>query len=370
MNDTFLRAARREETAYTPIWLMRQAGRYMPEYRALRERYDMLTLAKTPELAAQVTLQPVERLGVDAAILFADIMLPLEGMGVQLEIKESVGPIIHNPVRSAADVERLRVSEPEQDTPYVLEAIRILRRELAGKVPLIGFAGAPFTLASYLIEGQASREFIKTKSLMYREPMTWHALMAKLSETIARYLEAQVRAGAQAVQLFDSWIGALGPRDYGEFVLPYSKRIMGALEPFGVPRIHFGVNTASLLELMREAGGEVIGLDWRVPLLDARRRLGRIAYQGNLDPAVLLSTPDVIQVRAQEILDAWGMRRGHIFNLGHGVLPQTPVENVKALVDFVHEYSRKLREGAHPAEEDDLTWVMHDPRDTVPAVGA
>jgi uroporphyrinogen decarboxylase len=363
VNDIFLRAARREKTEYTPIWLLRQAGRYLPEYRALREKYSLLDIAKTPELAVKATLQPVKRLHVDAAILFADIMLPLEGMGTELEIQESLGPVIRNPVQNAADVARLRVGEPEEDTRYVLEAIRILRRELADQVPLIGFAGAPFTLASYLIEGRASRDFAKTKMLMYREPAIWHALMEKLSETVARYLEAQINAGAQAVQLFDSWAGALSPRDYRDYVLPFSKMIMRALASHGVPRIHFGVNTSTLLELMKTAGGEVIGVDWRLPLLEARRRLGRVGYQGNLDPAVLLGDVEIIREQAKEVLDAWGPRVGHIFNLGHGVLPNTPVENVQALVDFVHEYSPSCRRpGFEWLERDDWVEILHAPK--------
>ncbi len=344
MNDCFLRACRREPVDRTPIWLMRQAGRYLPEYRALREKYDMLTLCTTPELAVQVTLQPLQRFDLDAAILFSDIMIPLGGIGVKFKIVESVGPVVANPVRDQRDVDALRVAVPEADVPFVLEAVRLLRRELDGKVPLIGFAGAPFTLASYIVEGKPSRDFLRTKRLMHCDPAAWHTLMSKLADTVSAYLLAQVRAGVQAVQLFDSWVGALSPRDYREFVLPHSKRIFDALALTGVPRIHFGTGTATLLELMKEAGGDVIGLDWRVPLDQAWRRLGDVALQGNLDPALLLTTPDIVARHAREILDQVNGRAGHIFNLGHGVLPDTPIENVERLIEVVHE-SRKQRTG-------------------------
>ncbi len=345
MNDRFLRACRREPVDRTPIWLMRQAGRYLPEYRALREKYAMLTLCATPELAVQVTLQPLQRFDLDAAILFSDIMIPLRGMGIDFEIVESVGPVVANPVRDERAANALRVGEPEADVPFVLEAVRLLRREL--KVPLIGFAGAPFTLASYIVEGKPSRELLLTKNLMHTNPAAWHTLMSKLADTVSAYLLAQIRAGAQAVQLFDSWVGALSPRDYRECVLPYSKKIFDALAPTGVPRIHFGTGTAALLELMREAGGDpstpsagqaVIGLDWRVTLDDAWNRLGDVALQGNLDPAILLTTPEIVEKHARAILAQANGRAGHIFNLGHGVLPNTPVENVERLVGIVHRH--------------------------------
>ena len=338
MNDRFLRACRREPVDRTPIWLMRQAGRYMAEYRALRERYDLLTICRTPELCVQVTLQPLQRFDLDAAIIFSDIMIPLRGMGVEFDIRESVGPVIATPVRDLQAATTLRVLEPEADVPYVMEAIRLLRRELAGKVPLIGFAGAPFTLASYMVEGKGSRDLLLTKKLMYSDPNAWHTMMAKLSDTVSAYLLAQIRAGAQAVQLFDSWVGALSPRDYCEYVLPYTKRIFDALAPTGAPRIHFGTGTATLLELMKEAGGDVIGLDWRVPLTEAWNRLGDVALQGNLDPAVLLATPTVVEKQALSILTEVRGRAGHIFNLGHGILPGTPVESVERLVQVVHSY--------------------------------
>ncbi len=335
-NDRFLRACRREAVDRTPIWLMRQAGRYMPEYRALREKWDLLTMCRTPELAVEVTLQPLARFDLDAAILFSDIMIPLRGMGIEFEIRENVGPVIAEPVREERDVERLRVVNPEQDVPFVLDALKMLRRELETRVPLIGFAGAPFTLASYLIEGQGARELVRTKQLMYTNPAAWHALMNKLADSIAAYLCAQVGAGAQAVQLFDSWVGALAPRDYHQFVLPYTQKIFDALKVTDVPTIHFGTGTAMLLEMMNEAGASVMGIDWRVPLSNAWARLGDVALQGNLDPVVLLTTPQVVETHARRILhDAHG-RRGHIFNLGHGVLPNTPLENVERLIQVVH----------------------------------
>jgi uroporphyrinogen decarboxylase len=314
----------------------------MPEYRALREKYDILTICRTPELSAQVTLQPVERFDLDAAILFSDIMIPLHGMGVEFDIRESVGPVVANPVRDVHSSKALRVLEPEADVPYVLEAIHILHRELDARIPLIGFAGAPFTLASYVVEGRASRDMLLTKRLMYCDPAAWHVLMERLVDTVSAYLLAQIHAGAQAVQLFDSWVGALSPRDYRNYVLPYSKRIFDALAPTGVPRIHFGTGTATLLELMKEAGGDVFGIDWRVPLGEAWARLGGVALQGNLDPAVMLSSPDVIERQAREILLEVNGHTGHVFNLGHGVLPQTPVENVERLVEVVHSW-KELR---------------------------
>lgn len=311
----------------------------MAEYRALREKFDLLTICRTPELSVQVTLQPLKRFDLDAAILFSDIMVPLQGMGVKFDIAESVGPVITEPVRDSASVNRLRVLEPETDVPYVLEAIRILRRELEGRLPLIGFAGAPFTLASYLIEGRASRDLLLTKTFMYTNPAGWHALMNKLADTVTAYLLAQIRAGVQAVQLFDSWVGVLSPRDYREYVLPHSNKIFFALAPGGVPRIHFGTGTATLLDLMKEAGGDVFGIDWRIPLGEAWSRLGDTAVQGNLDPSVLMTTPEIVQDHARRILAEANRRPGHIFNLGHGVLPKTPMENVEQLIETVHAYA-------------------------------
>lgn len=338
MNDRFLRACRREQVDRTPIWLMRQAGRYMAEYRALREKYDLLTICRTPELAVQVTLQPLGRFDLDAAILFSDIMIPLGGMGVDFEIRESVGPIISNPVRDLQAANSLRKLDPKADMPFVLESIRLLRRELEGRIPLIGFAGAPFTLASYLVEGKASRDLLVTKKLMYCDPAAWHALMGKLADAVSAYLTAQIEAGAQAVQVFDSWVGVLTPQDYQEYVLPYSKRIFDALASSGVPRIHFGTGTATLLESMQDAGGDVLGIDWRVPLSQAWDRLGDVVLQGNLDPAVLLASPAIVGKQARAVMREVNRRSGHIFNLGHGVLPGTPVENVEHLIDTVHGY--------------------------------
>ncbi len=337
----FLAACRRLPTAFTPVWLMRQAGRYLPEYRAIRARVGFLELCKTPEAAAEVTVLPVERLGVDAAILFADILLVVEPLGVGLEFARGDGPVIRRPVRSAADVERLPEADPRETLSFVFETVRRARAALADRVPLIGFAGAPFTVASYLVEGGASRDFLWTKRLMHADPGAWHALLGRLSRAIARYLEGQVAAGAQAVQLFDSWVGCLSPDDYRDLVLPHTRAVIQALPP-GVPVIHFGTGTAGLLEAMREAGGDVIGLDWRVDLGAAWARLGHdVAVQGNLDPAALFAPPAEIRRRVQTILDRAGGRPGHVFNLGHGVLPETPVEHVRALVDAVHELSTR-----------------------------
>lgn len=314
----------------------------MAEYRAIRQKYTLLTICKTPELAAQVTLQPVEKLGVDAAIIFADILLPVEGMGIQLEFAQGEGPVIHNPIRDKAAVEALRLIEPEETVPFTLEAIRIVRRELNNRIPLIGFAGAPFTLASYLIEGGHSRDYVLTKSMMYKDLETWRSLMAKLARVVTVYLRSQIRAGAQAVQLFDSWIGCLSPGDYREYVLPFSRQVIQNLREENVPIIHFGTGTAALLELMREAGSDVIGVDWRVNIDEAWNRLGdQVAIQGNLDPVALFAPLPELRKRIKEILQRAGNRPGHIFNLGHGILPQTPVENVIATVEMVHELSRR-----------------------------
>jgi uroporphyrinogen decarboxylase len=337
-NDRFLRACRREPVDATPIWLMRQAGRYMSEYRALRAKHSMLDLCKQPELACEVTLQPLP-LGMDAAILFADILLPLEPMGAPFSFEKGEGPVVHAPIVDRAGVERLRVIEPQDGLQYVLDAITLIRRELAGRVPLIGFAGAPFTLASYLIEGGKSSHFVKTKKMMYGDPQAWSLLMEKLSEVVRRYLRAQVAAGAQALQLFDSWIGQLGPEDYREFVQPHVAHILKDAMTLGVPVIHFGTGTATLLELQKEAGGTVIGVDWRVPMDQARARLGHdVALQGNMDPTILFAPRDVIERRAKETLARFGDGRGHVFNLGHGILPETPVDSVKHLIDVVHAH--------------------------------
>ena len=344
-SSRFLRACRGLPVDATPVWFMRQAGRYMPEYRAIRQKHSLLEIVAQPELAAEVTLQPVHRLGVDAAILFADILLPVVPMGLRLEFAQGEGPVIHNPVRTDQDVAALRPVQVETDLGAVMTAIHLVRRELAGKVPLIGFSGAPFTVASYMVEGGASRDFRLTKTMMYAAPQTWHALMGKLSEVLAGYLLAQIRAGAQAVQLFDSWVGALSLQDYLEFVLPYSRRVLGAAQSTGVPVIHFGVGTTALLSLLKAAGGSVIGLDWRSPLDQAWKALGEgVAVQGNLDPVALFAPLPALRARVLDVLQRAGGRPGHIFNLGHGILQGTPVENVRAVVEMVHEWSL-----SHPA---------------------
>lgn len=340
MNDRFLRACRRQPVDCTPVWFMRQAGRYMKEYQAVRATRSILDVCKTPELAAQVTLQPIDRFAVDAAIIFADILLPLEAMGLNLEFAEGEGPVIANPVRSRADVDRLKPIDGDE-LEYVSEAIRQARRAVADRVPLIGFAGAPFTLASYAIEGGGSRNYIETKSMMYREPAMWHRLMDKLARAVAGYLRRQIAAGAQAVQVFDSWVGALSPGDYAEYVLPHVQVIFKGLQREGVPLIYFGTGTAALLPLMREAGATVLGVDWRVHLDEAWTTIGHdLAIQGNLDPVVLFGPQHEIARRVEDILTRAGRRAGHIFNLGHGILPNTPVDHVAATVDFVHKFSQ------------------------------
>jgi uroporphyrinogen decarboxylase len=340
MRDRFLRACRREKTDVTPVWFMRQAGRYMAEYRALREKHTLLELCRTPELATQVTLQPL-RLGVDAAILFADILLPLEPMGAPFEFAKGEGPVIHAPITSRAQIDALRVIEPEEGLGYVLDSLRMIKKELAG-LPLIGFAGGPFTLASYLIEGGKSAHFAKTKRLMYAEPESWSALMGKLAEVVRRYLRAQIAAGADCVQLFDSWVGQLSADDYGEYVQPHVAHVLSDVMKAGVPVIHFGTGTQALLERQRDAGGHVIGLDWRTPLAEGWARVGHDrAVQGNLDPTVLFAPRGVAEHHAQRVLDAAGGRAGHVFNLGHGILPETPVDTVKAVIDYVHRVSER-----------------------------
>ncbi|HEV3468104.1 MAG TPA: uroporphyrinogen decarboxylase [Pyrinomonadaceae bacterium] len=339
-DSPFMRACRREPVPYTPVWLMRQAGRYMKEYREVRARHTFLEMCKRPEVAAEVTVYAAHRLDVDAAIIFADILLITEPMGLELEFASGEGPVIHNPVRSKEDVERLREVEDVSALSYVYDAVRLTRRELKPDVPLIGFCGAPFTLASYICEGGGSKNYVHTKRLMYTDPGAWHAMMALVARALSRYLNAQVAAGAQAVQIFDSWVGALSPDDYREFVLPHARAVVEGVRE-GVPVIHFGTGTAGLLELMREAGGDVIGLDWRVRLDEAWARLGDAAVMGNFDPVALFTNPEVVRRRAKQILDQAAGRPGHIFNLGHGVLPETPVENVLALVEAVHELSRR-----------------------------
>lgn len=314
----------------------------MQEYRDVRARVGFLELCKTPSLAAEVTVTAAERLGVDAAIIFADILLPLEPLGLQLEFTKGDGPVIHNPVRSAADVDRLRELDDVSALEFVFAAIKETRASLRSDLPLLGFAGAPFTLASYMIEGGGSKNFVHTKSLMYNDRGTWHALMSLLARALVKYLNAQIEAGAQAVQLFDSWVGCLSPRDYREFVLPHTRSVFSGVSA-GTPAIHFGTGTAALLELMSEAGGDVIGIDWRVGLDDAWKQIGDKAVMGNLDPVALFTNREQLRAQAQTILDQAAGRAGHIFNLGHGILPDTPVDNVLALVEMVHEMSSKLR---------------------------
>lgn len=342
MNDRFLKACRREAVDCTPIWLMRQAGRYMAEYRRLRETYTILEIIKTPELAVEVTMQPINAFDLDAAIIFADILPPLEAMGLSLEFIRGEGPVIHNPLRDLDDVAALRVPDPRESLSFTLEAIRLARGELTDRVPLIGFSGAPFTLASYAIEGGSTRNYKKAKSLMYNQPEAWSQLMDKLATMVGDYLKAQAEAGAQVLQLFDSWVGALGPADYARYVLPYSRRAIQTAQSSGVPVIHFGTGTSGILDLIKEAGGDVIGVDWRINLADAWLQLGDdVAIQGNLDPVVLFGPLRELERHVSEILAQADGRPGHIFNLGHGILPQTPVEHVAALVDMVHEKSRR-----------------------------
>jgi uroporphyrinogen decarboxylase len=339
VNDRFVRACRREPVDATPVWFMRQAGRSFAAYRKLRERYGILELAKTPDLCAQVTLMPLRELGVDAAVMFADIMLPLEPMGVGLRIEPEVGPIIDRPIRSAADVAALRSFDPAE-VSFSMDAIRLVKRELDGTAGVIGFSGAPFTLACYLIEGRPSRDFATAKAFMYREPAAWHDLMERLSVMVVAYLRAQVDAGADVVQLFDSWVGGLGPADYAEFVQPHVARIFAALRD--VPTIHFGTGTAPLLELLAEAGGDVIGLDHRVSLAVAWDRVGHDrGVQGNLDSARLLGGWEATRAGALAVLAEAAGRPGHVFNLGHGVLPETDTDLLRRLVDLVHEQTAR-----------------------------
>jgi uroporphyrinogen decarboxylase len=341
MNERFLKACRREPVDCTPVWFMRQAGRYMAEYRALRAKHSILELCKTPELAAQVTLQPIDRFPLDAAIIFADILLPLEPMGLNLEFAAGEGPVIHNPVRDLAAVNRLNVIDGGE-LDYVAEAIRQARRGLNGRVPLIGFAGAPFTLASYAIEGGSSRNYLLTKQLMYCEPKAWHQLMDKFARVITGYLRRQIRAGAQAIQLFDSWVGCLSVGDYVEYVMPHVQLIFAGLKQEGVPMIHFGTGTSAMLRKMREAGGDVIGIDWRIHLDEAWETVGYdVAVQGNLDPLALFAPLHEIERRVDDILRRANSRPGHIFNLGHGILPTTPIEHVAATIDMVHKLSQR-----------------------------
>lgn len=338
----FMRAARHQPVERTPVWFMRQAGRVLLEYRTIRKKYSLIEITKHPEVCTEVTLQPVRRLGVDAAILFADIMHPLIGAGVPLDIVDGVGPMIERPIRSPADVAILRPLEPEADLPYVLDTIRMLKAELGDHTPLIGFTGAPFTLAAYLIEGHASREFLRTKTMMYSEPQMWDDLMTRLSDMVIAFLTAQRAAGVDTLQLFDSWVGALSRNDYVRYVQPYTRRIFAALTPLGAPIIHFGVNTATLLDAMTTDGASILGADWRIPLDRAWDIIGHDkGIQGNLDPAVLLGPHEVIAREVNDILDRAAGRPGHIFNLGHGLLPDTPVAGIEHAIATVR--ARALR---------------------------
>jgi uroporphyrinogen decarboxylase len=339
----FLKACRRQPVDATPVWFMRQAGRYMSEYRAIRERYSLLEICRTPDLATEVTLQPIRRIDVDAAILFSDLLLPLEPMGLPFDFVKGEGPQIERPISSPEDVARLRRFEPREALSHVLEAIVQIKSALAGRLPLIGFAGAPFTLASYAIEGGHSANFAKTKALMYGHPEAWHRLCDTLSSVVGDYLNAQIDAGVDAVQVFDSWVGTLNAADYREFALPHTRRIFDTVGS-RVPTIHFGTGTATILEELREAGGDVIGADWRIHIDDAWQRIGADrAVQGNLDPTLLLGPTRRMFHQADDVLERVGGRPGHIFNLGHGILPSTPVEHVQMLAQYVHSASKRSK---------------------------
>ena len=339
-----LEACNRRPVDATPIWLMRQAGRYLPEYRAIKEKLSFIEMCKDPAVATEVTLQPLERFELDAAIVFADILLPLEGMGIGFHFSRDDGPVIDHTVRRAADLEGVRVVEPERDVPYLLETIRLVRAEVEGKVPLIGFAGAPFTLASYVVEGAHSRHYAEIKKLMYGDPQTYARLMDLLTDSIVVYLQAQVEAGAQVLQVFDSWVGCLSPYDYERLVLPWSRRVLHGVSDLGVPVIHFANGASSMLPLVARAGGDVVGIDWHIDLDEAWRQLdetaespsGGFAVQGNLDPIALLGPGAEVEARAADVLARARGRVGHLFNLGHGLIPAVPPDNVRRLVDFVH----------------------------------
>jgi uroporphyrinogen decarboxylase len=352
-NDLFLRACRREATERTPVWMMRQAGRYMAEYREIRAQHGFLEMCRTPELAVEVTMQPVDLVGVDAAILFSDILVVFPGMGLDLTFAKGEGPVIHNPVRTVDDIRKLRISDPLEDTGYVMETLRILRGELKDKVPLIGFGGAPFTLASYMIEGHGTRDYEYTKALMWSDPVAWDELMTKISDTVIAYLSAQIDAGAQVIQVFDSWVGYVAPRDYERSVLPYTKRVVDALKahgdkvvPDGVPIIHFPNGATSMLDLAQQAGGDVLGIDWRLDMKKAVEQIDeRFAIQGNIDPVALFAPDDELERMVVEILEAVGTRPGHIFNLGHGIHKTSDPEKARTMIRLVHEHSARIRGG-------------------------
>lgn len=338
----FLRACRRQDVDCTPVWMMRQAGRYLPEYRELRKKHSFWEMCRTPELAVEVTLQPLRRMEIDAAILFSDILVPLVPMGAAIEFYEGQGPVVEKPIRTAADLASLKVIDANETVPFVMEAIKILRHELAGKVPLIGFSGAPFTLASYLVEGGGSKQYQHVKTLMYANPEVFHKLMDMISDTVISYLSAQIEAGAQVVQLFDSWVGCLGPLDYQEYVYPYNHKIFTALDKYDVPKIHFANQASTLIEQVVAAGGDIIGIDWRQDLKKAWDVIGpERGVQGNFEPIALFAPIPEIRKRVKRVLDQAENRNGHIFNLGHGILPTTPIDNAKAMVDAVHEFSAR-----------------------------
>lgn len=342
MNDTFLKVCRGEKASYTPIWLMRQAGRYMPDYQEIRKKVGFLALCKSPELAALVTMQPVDALNVDAAILFSDILIPIEVMGINLEFSESKGPIIHNPIRDKKDVLNLKCINPEEDLPFISDTIKILKRNL--RVPLIGFSGAPFTLATYMIEGSSSKNFINTKRMMYQVPDTFLELMNKLTDTVIVYLKNQIDSGVDAVQIFDTWAGILSPYDYKKNVLPHIQKIINSLKSHNsrLPIIYFAFNCGCMLNVIRQSEADVLGLDWRIDVSTAIEQLGdNIVFQGNLDPCILFGTEKIIKESVKNILSDAKKAKGHIFNLGHGILPETPLENVIKLVDIVHELSQR-----------------------------
>ncbi|MEW6068738.1 MAG: uroporphyrinogen decarboxylase [Nitrospirota bacterium] len=342
MNDIFLRACRGEDVEYTPVWLMRQAGRYLPQYQSVRTNINFLSLCKTPELAAEVTLQPVEILGVDAAILFSDILIPIEAMGMRLTFSDKQGPILGDPIRNRTAVEKLVIPDTEEDMPFVIETIKILRKNLEDKVPLIGFSGAPFTLATYMIEGGTSKNFLHIKKMMFQHNGVFSYLMEKLTEMVISYLSAQVKAGAQAVQIFDTWAGMLAPDDYKEFALPYVKKVIFELKKEGVPIIYFVNDCAGILKEIKKSRADVIGIDWRIDIADAIKRLGKkMVVQGNLDPSALFLPKEKLEEKVKDILWKGESAKGHIFNLGHGVLPETPVENVITMVKAVHKYGTK-----------------------------
>ncbi len=354
-NDLFLRAARLEPTERTPVWMMRQAGRYMSEYREIRAKYGFLEMCYQPELAVEVSMQPVDLVGVDAAIMFSDILVVFPGMGLDLEFNKGEGPRINNPITTVADVEKLGMSDPLEDTGYVMETIKILRRELENKVPLIGFAGAPFTLASYAVEGHGTRDYEKCKALMWGEPVAWDMLMTKFSDTVIAYLCAQIDAGAQVVQLFDSWVGYVAPRDYERFVLPHNQRVLAAVKAHGdkvvpdggVPVIHFANGATSMIDLVQKAGGDVVGVDWRLDMKKAVELIDpKFGIQGNIDPVALFAPDDVLEEMVVEILEAVGTRPGHIFNLGHGIHKTSDPEKARTMIRFVKEHSARIRAGA------------------------